>query len=89
MSDIEVLHPDNPKVGLYARWTVIIGREKSPIKWAKKPLTTHKSTAKLSHIAKVQGRLKPAFARGERLRVQSVIFYSVGHGWPPYMTLCT
>ena len=65
MSDIEVLHPDHPKV--YARWTVIIGGGKSPTKWAKKPPTTHKSTAKLSHIAKVQGRLKPALASGEKL----------------------
>ena len=65
MSDIEVLHPNHPKV--YARWTVIIGGGKSPIKWAKKPPTTPKSTAKLSHIAKViQGRLEPALASGER-----------------------
>ena len=67
MSDIEVLHPDRPKV--YARWTVIIGGGKSPIKLAKKLPTTRNSTAKLSHIAKVQGRLKPALASGERLRV--------------------
>ena len=60
-SDIEVLHPDHPKV--YARWTVIIGGGKIGLKT---PLTTHKSTAKLSHIAKVQGRLEPALARGER-----------------------
>ena len=38
------------------------------IKWAKKPLTTRKSTAKFSHIAQVQGRLEAALARGERLR---------------------
>ena len=63
MSDIEVLHPDHPKV--YARWTVSIGGGKSPIKWAKKPPTTRKSTAKLSHIAKVQGRLEPALDSGE------------------------
>ena len=49
MSDIEVLHPDHPKV--YARWAVIIGGGKSPIKWVKKPPTILKSTAKLSHIA--------------------------------------
>ena len=67
MSDIIVLHPDHLKV--YAKWTVIIGGEKSPIKWAKKPPTTRKLTAKLSRIAKVQGRLEPALARGERLRV--------------------
>ena len=47
MSVIEILHPDHPKV--YARWRVIIGGGKSPIKWAKKPPTTRKSTAKLSH----------------------------------------
>ena len=50
-----------PKV--YARWTVIIGGGKSPIKWAKKPPTTRKSTAKLSHIAKVQGRLEPTLCQ--------------------------
>ena len=59
MSDIEVLHPDHLKV--YARWTVIIGGGKSPIKWAKKP-----PTAKLSHIAKVQDRLEPTLASGEK-----------------------
>ena len=68
MSDIEVLHPDHPKV--YARWTVIIGGGKSPIKWTKRPPTTRQSTAKLSHIAKVQGSLEPAFASDERLRVK-------------------
>ena len=31
---LRFLHLDQPKV--YARWTVIIGGEKSPIKWAKK-----------------------------------------------------
>ena len=61
MSDIEVLHPDHPKV--YARWTVIIGGGKSPIKWVKKPPTTYKSTAILSHIAKVQARLVPALCQ--------------------------
>ena len=59
MSDIEVLHLDHPKV--YARWTVMIGGGKSPIKWARKPPITGKSTAKLSHIAS-----------GERLRVLNV-----------------
>ena len=83
MSDIEVLHPDHRKV--YARWTVIIGGGKSPIKWAKKPLTTRKSTAKLSHIAKVQGRLEPALASGERLRVLNAMFYPLGHGWLPIL----
>ena len=72
MSDIEVLHPDHPKV--YARWTVIIGGGKSPIKWAKNPPTTRKSTAKLFHIAKVQGRLEPALASGERLRILNAMF---------------
>ena len=81
MSDIEVLHPGHPKV--YARWTVIIGGEKSPLKWAKKPLTTRKSTAKLSHIAKAQGRLEPALiSSGERLRVLNAMFYPLGHEWP-------
>ena len=47
--DVKVLHPDHPKV--YARGTVIIGGGKSLIKWAEKPPTTRKSTAKLSHIA--------------------------------------
>ena len=75
MSDIELLHPDHPKV--YARWTVIIGGGKSPIKWAKKPPTTRKSTAKLSHIAKVQGRLQPALASSER-RVLNAMFYPLG-----------
>ena len=60
MSNIEVFHPDHPKV--YARWTVVFGGGKSPIKWAMKPPTTRKSTAKLSHIAKVQARLEPALA---------------------------
>ena len=64
MSDIEVLYPDHLKV--YARWTVTIGGGKSPIKWAKKLPTTRKSIAKLSHIAKVQGRLEPALASGAR-----------------------
>ena len=64
MSDIEVLHPDHPKV--YARWTVIIGGGKSPIKWDMKPPATRKSTAKLSHRAKIQGRLEPTLASGER-----------------------
>ena len=64
MSNIEVSQLDHPKV--YVRWTVIIGGGKNPIKWAKKPSTTRKSTAKLSYIAKVQGRLEPALARGER-----------------------
>ena len=71
--------PGLPK-GIYARWTV--GGGKSPIKWAKKPPTTRKSIAKLSHIAKVQGRLKPALAIGERLRVLNTMFYPLGHGWP-------
>ena len=79
MSDIEVLHPDHPKV--YARWTVV-GGGKSPIKWSKKPLTTRKSTTKLTHIAKVQGRHEPALARGERLRVLNAMVYPLGHGWP-------
>ena len=73
VSDIDVLHPDHLKV--YARWTVIIGGGKSPIKWAKKPPTTSKSTAKLSHIANIQGRLEPTLARGERLRVLITMFY--------------
>ena len=76
MSEIKVLHADNPKV--YARWTVINGGGKSPIKWAKKPLTTRKSTAKLPNIAKVQGRLEPALASGERLRVLNALFYPLG-----------
>ena len=80
MSDIEVLHLDHPKV--YVRWTAIIGGGKSPIKWAKKPPTTRMSTAKLSHIAKVQGRFEPAIASGERLRVLNAMFYPLGHGWP-------
>ena len=80
VSDIKVLHPDHPKV--YVRWTVIIGGVKSPIKWAKKPPTTRKRTAKLSHIAKVQGRLEPTLASGERLRVLDAMFYPFGHGWP-------
>ena len=63
-------------------WTVIIGRGKSPIKWAKIPSTTRKSSAKLSHIAKVQGRLEPALARGESLRISNAMFYPLGHGWP-------
>ena len=67
MSDIKVSHLDQPKV--YARWEVIFGGGQSPTKWAKKSLTTHKSTAKLSHIAKVQDRLEPALASGKRLRV--------------------
>ena len=71
MSDINVLHPDHLKV--YARWTVIIGGGKGPIKWAKKPPTTRKSTAKLSHIAKVQGRLESALASGERLIVLKIV----------------
>ena len=36
---------------VHARWAVVIGGGKSPTKWAKKPLTIRKSTAKLSHIA--------------------------------------
>ena len=80
MCDIEVLRLDHTKV--YARWTVIIGGGKNPIKWAKKPPTTHKSTAKLSHIAKVQGRLEPAFARGERLRNSSVLLILTATGGP-------
>ena len=58
--------------------TVIIGGGKSPIKWAKKPPTTRKSTAKLSHIAKVQGRLEPVLARGERQSLK----HSVLSAWP-------
>ena len=85
MSDVKVLHPDHPKV--YARWTVIIGGGKSPIKWAKKPPTTRKSTAKLSHIAKVQGRLEPALASGEELRVLNAVFYPLCHGWPLKISL--
>ena len=80
MREVKVLHLDHPKV--YAKWTVIIGGGKSPIKGAKKPPTTRKSTAKLSHQAKVQGRLKPALARGQRLRVLNVMFYPLGHGRP-------
>ena len=76
MSDVGVFHPDYPKV--YARWTVIVGGGKSPTKWAKKPPTTRKSTAKLFHIAKVQGRFEPALASGERLRVLNVIFFFGG-----------
>ena len=82
MSDIEVLHPDHLKV--YARRTVIIGGGKNPIKRAKKPPTTRKSTAALSHVAKVQGMLEPALPSGERLRVLDAIFYPLGHGWPHY-----
>ena len=48
MSDVKVLHPDHPKI--YARRTVVICGEKSPTKWAKKPPTICKSTAKFSHI---------------------------------------
>ena len=82
VSDIEVLRPDHPKV--YARWTVIIGGGKSQIKWAKKSPTTRKSTAKLSHMAKVQGRFEPALANGERLRLRvlNAVFYPLSHGWP-------
>ena len=80
MCDIEVLLPNHPKV--YARWTVIIVGRKSPIKRAKKPPTTRKSTTKLSHIAKVQGRLKPALASDKRLRVLNAMFYPLCHGWP-------
>ena len=79
MSDVEVLHPDHPKV--YVRWTVIIGGEKSPTKLAKKPPITRKSTAKLSPIAKVQARLEPALASCERQRVLNAMFYPLGHGW--------
>ena len=64
MSDVKVLHLDHPKV--YARWTVVNGGGKSPTKWAQKPSTICKSTVKLSHIAKIQGRLQPALASGER-----------------------
>ena len=80
MSDIKVLHPDHPKV--YARWAVIIGGGKSPIKWAKKPPTTRKSTAKLSHIAQVQGRLEPTLARGERLTGLSAVLILSATGRP-------
>ena len=83
MSDIEVLHPDHLKV--YARWALIIGGRKNPIKWAKKPSTTRKSTAKLSHIAKVKGRLGPALARGERLRVLNSMFILSATGGPRQM----
>ena len=48
VSEVKVLHLGHPKV--YARWTVVIGGRKSPSKWAKKPPTIRKSTAKLSHI---------------------------------------
>ena len=82
MSDVEVFNPDQPKV--YARWTFIICGGKSPIKWAEKPPTTRNSTAKLSHIAKVQARHKPVLASGERLRVLNVVFYPLGHGWPHF-----
>ena len=56
----------------------------SGLKWEKKkkkPPTTRQSTAKLSHITKVQGRLEPALANGERLRVLNAMFYPLGHGW--------
>ena len=82
---MEVLYPDHPKV--YARWTVFICGGKSPIKWDKKLPTTRKSTAKLSHIAKVQFRVEPALASGERLRVLNAMFYPLGHGWPPTSNL--
>ena len=82
MSNIKVLHPDHPKV--YARRTVIIGGGKSPIKWAKKSLTTRKSIAKLSHIAKAQGKLEPALASGERRRYLNAMFYPLSHGWLHY-----
>ena len=77
---LRVSHPDHPKE--YARWTVIIGGGKSPIKWAKKPPTTRKSTAQLSHIAKVRGRLERALARVERLRVLNAMLYPLSHGRP-------
>ena len=65
MSDVKVLYPDHPKV--YARWTVVIGGGKGPNKWAKKPLTIRKSTAKLSHIATGPRLARTsALARGER-----------------------
>ena len=67
---------------IYARWTVIVGGGKSPIKWAKKPPTIRKSTAKLSHIAKVQGRLETVLASGERQSFKRDVLSS-GHEWPP------
>ena len=65
MSDVKVLHLDHPKV--YARWAVVIGGGISPTKWAKKPSTIRKSTAKLSHIATSPRLARTrALARGER-----------------------
>ena len=65
---MKVLQPDHPKIYLKCQVDCYYWWKKEP-KWAKKPPTIRKSTAKLSHIAQVQGRLKPALARGERLRV--------------------
>ena len=65
MCDVRVLHPDHPKV--YARWTVIIGGGKSP-----NGLRNHRQPASQlpNFKAKVQGRLEPVLARGEKLSLK-------------------
>ena len=45
---------------------------KSPTKWAKKPQTTRKSTAKLSHIARAQCKFEPPLVSGER-QIDSIV----------------
>ena len=52
---------------------LLLVEEGAQLKWVKKPPTTRKSTAKLSRIAKVQGRLEPALASGEGLRVKRYV----------------